>query len=326
MKIYKSDNIDNILVTMLEECKSKIESNSCISSATTGINASNVVNLGRGYIELTDIRNNIVLNKRRKNNKLALLIEALWVLTGDSHLPKILTDLVPRMSTFSDYGTQEWRGAYGPRLMTEGSLEHALLQLRMDKNTRKAVSLIGDIRRDSITGYMDDIGTVFTKDNVCNLALLFEVEDGKLNSTVLNRSNDILFGLTNVNVVEFTVIQMIMAEMINVDYGNYCVFTNNHHLYLNSVSQSNIQDIIDHYEAPIGPCMFSSGFRDIVSWRSVNLEARHIMSAISNLFDYADTTAEKCLNDLTLKYKVGSFVSVLLMMCSDKYKAQKLDK
>lgn len=225
--IVVAESANDLLIQLIH----KVDESNMTSQSSTGANVSPVTNLGKMIIEVTDPFDCVVTLAERKNNILGILGEVLWVLSGRQELPEYLTKLIPNLLTFSDDG-YSWRGAYSHRLFNgNNQLEHALTQLRLDINTRKSVAMIADPSKDSISGYMTEVGTLFTKDNICNLGLLFEVIDNKLNLTVLNRSNDIVWGLTNVNITEFCIIQMIMAKMIGVEVGSYFTFSNNVHIY-----------------------------------------------------------------------------------------------
>lgn len=59
-----------------------------------------------------------------------------------------------------------------------------------------------------------------TKDEICTIALVFELRDGKLDCTGIMRSNDIWFG-TPYDVVFFTELQKHIANELGVGYGKY---------------------------------------------------------------------------------------------------------
>ena len=78
--------------------------------------------------------------------------------------------------------------------------------------------------------FLDHI-SVATKDRPCNDLLMFKIRDGKLNLTVINRSNDITLGLFNVNIIQFTTIQQAMAHLLGVDLGVYRHVSDSFHMY-----------------------------------------------------------------------------------------------
>jgi hypothetical protein len=79
------------------------------------------------------------------------------------------------------------------------------------------------------------------KDLPCNTNIYFRVTDGKLNMTVCNRSNDLVWGMLGANVVHMTLLQEFIAAAAGLDLGNYTVMTNNLHLY---TKMPNIENIL----------------------------------------------------------------------------------
>ena len=108
----------------------------------------------------------------------------------------------------------------------------------------------------------------------CNNLLYFSMFDKKLELTVVNRSNDVLFGAYSINLPEFTFIQEIVAEYLNAQQktylneedgsierpepivaGDYIVFSNNYHSYRasnqkqagNDTAQKQFEAVLEYY-------------------------------------------------------------------------------
>lgn len=80
---------------------------------------------------------------------------------------------------------------------------------------------------------MDDLHKAMNggKDVPCNTHAYFQVQDGRLNMTVCNRSNDVVWGTYGANAVHFSILQEYVASMVGVGMGTYVQFSNNYHLY-----------------------------------------------------------------------------------------------
>jgi hypothetical protein len=65
----------------------------------------------------------------------------------------------------------------------------------------------------------------------CNLCVLFAIENEKLEMTVINRSNDMIWGMLGANVVHFSMMHEWMANAIKREMGPYHQITNNLHVY-----------------------------------------------------------------------------------------------
>lgn len=69
-----------------------------------------------------------------------------------------------------------------------------------------------------------------TKDEICTIALVFELRGGKLDCTGIMRSNDVWLG-TPYDVVFFTELQKHIANKLGVGYGKYTHFAVSLHAY-----------------------------------------------------------------------------------------------
>ncbi|YP_009966933.1 thymidylate synthase [Salmonella phage Se-J] len=194
-------------------------------------------------ITVSNIRDRWLSVEGRNSSAIAAIGETFWVLAGRNDL-KFLSRVLPRAANFSDDGLT-WRAAYGPRLYAHGQLQSVINRLRKNINTRQAYLTIYDPSLDSDVGLAKHNGSneAKTKDMVCNLALLFAVVEGRLNLTVINRSQDVLWGMSSINFIEFSILQEVIAQVLDVDVGQYKLFSNNLHYYNNEVSQKQLGKI-----------------------------------------------------------------------------------
>jgi thymidylate synthase len=65
----------------------------------------------------------------------------------------------------------------------------------------------------------------------CNTHAYFALRDGRLDMTVCNRSNDLIWGMLGANAVHFSFLIEYLAACIGVEVGVYNQFTNNLHAY-----------------------------------------------------------------------------------------------
>jgi hypothetical protein len=70
-----------------------------------------------------------------------------------------------------------------------------------------------------------------SKDLPCNTQLYFRVVDNKLTMTILNRSNDLVWGMLGANIVHMSILQEYIAGCTDFDIGPMYQFTNNLHVY-----------------------------------------------------------------------------------------------
>jgi len=169
----------------------------------------------------------VLFYKERDANPFFHLMESLWMLAGRNDTAYV-TDYVKSMIDFSD-DLLTFNGAYGYRWIHHfdvNQLAVVIKRLRNDPEDRRCVVGMWDPRHD-----LD----LVTKDQPCNTHIYFKIRRGKLNMTVCNRSNDMIWGAYGANAVHFSVLQEYMAAMIGVDVGVYNQVSDSLHVYDNDL-------------------------------------------------------------------------------------------
>lgn len=208
-------------------------------------------------------RERVLFDANRDCNPFFHFMESLWIIGGRNDVAW-LQQWLKAIDRFSDNGTT-FHGAYGARLRKGGQFEDVMHRLATEENTTRAVLEIYDADIDS--GYQG-------KDMPCNCTIFLGVHDNKLNMTVANRSNDMIWGAYGANVVQFSMLQEYMAGHLGCDVGWYIQMSNNAHLYpdheVTERCLSFNNGITDHYsgtdfdELPVRP--FPFGMHDPSAW------------------------------------------------------------
>lgn len=178
----------------------------------------------------------------RANSISAQIIESLMVLSGNPDL-NVLSKFLPRAYDYSDDG-EIWRANYGTRLrgnwakcnpffnhpdcieFEQDQLKRVINQLREDKSTRQAFV--------SISNSWVDFGlrAQGTKDLPCTMTLTFGLNHlGKLELSTYMRSNDFIFGFSGVNYFIFTLLQELVAKILDLELGAYVHNAVSFHVY-----------------------------------------------------------------------------------------------
>jgi len=166
----------------------------------------------------------VLVNKDRNANPFFHFFEALWILAGRKDV-KFLTEFNKRMANFSDDGVT-FNAPYGSRMRTvcgTDQIHTAICILKKKPESRQVVLQIWD---------KFDLENETTKDKPCNLCVLFRIRQGRLDITVYNRSNDMLWGAYGANVVQFSMLQEYVAASVNIPMGTYTQVSNSFHVYL----------------------------------------------------------------------------------------------
>ena len=188
-------------------------------------------------VTYTQPTNRVLLYPNRNANPFFHLYESLWMLAGRRDV-KPLTRYVTRMKEYSDDG-EVLNGAYGYRWRkaenhdyTQGGwgnpevdqLQILTDHLKTQPDSRRAVLQMWNVE--------DDLLRIEnSKDVCCNLSILFSRDSDKLNMTVFNRSNDLIWGMLGANYVHFTMLQEHIAHRLDLQAGVYHHITNNLHVY-----------------------------------------------------------------------------------------------
>jgi hypothetical protein len=152
-------------------------------------------------------------------------MESLWMLAGRNDLAYV-EQYNKRMREYSDNGV-DLHGAYGYRWINHfdfDQIDSIIKRLKASPNDRRSVLQMWDpkidLNRDGV-------------DVPCNTVIYFKVRDGKLNMTVGNRSNDVIWGTFGANVVHMSMLQEYVARSLGVSVGTYYQVSDSFHVYTN---------------------------------------------------------------------------------------------
>jgi thymidylate synthase len=182
----------------------------------------------------------VLLNVARDANPFFHLYESLWMLTGRNDIAP-LCYYNSRYQEFSDDGKTA-NGAYGYRWRNAKVYDHSPIEavdqldilinhLKDKMASRRAVLQMWNVE--------DDLLKIDTsKDVCCNLSVCFSLHPElgdfyqRLDMTVFNRSNDLIWGMLGANVVHFSILQEYIAARLGAKVGVYNQITNNLHVYV----------------------------------------------------------------------------------------------
>lgn len=155
------------------------------------------------------------------------MAEVIWMLSGSRDLGAIAA-WNSRMRNYSDNGST-LHGAYGHRIRRHfgfDQLHKAYLALRHNPNSRQVIIQIYDTVHDFPSSH----GEPVSKDIPCNLMIHALVREEKLHFTVMQRSNDLIWG-TPYNFIQFTSIQEVLAGLLGIDVGDHVRVADSLHIY-----------------------------------------------------------------------------------------------
>ena len=210
----------------------------------------------------------VLFYPERDANPIFHFMESLWMLAGRNDVDWI-QKYNKRMSEYSDDG-KILQGAYGHRWryhfndvyknypdekleqakynktgkwahlfstpffpdmwMPNDQIGHIIHRLRTYPNDRRCVLTMWDPKTDLTRGNN-------SKDLPCNTHIYFSIRNNKLNMTVCNRSNDMIWGALGANAVHMSYLLEYIAWKVDVEVGTYTQFTNNLHAYVDTLDK-----------------------------------------------------------------------------------------
>jgi thymidylate synthase len=199
-------------------------------------------------VEFTHPRNRVLYSAARDANPFFHVMEgACWFLEGanDIAFPVYFNK---NFGQYSDDGKTLW-DCYGwrwRRFFGWDQLDEIIAELKTKPTSRQCVLAMWNAAP-TIDAHNDDfyVATHGGKAVPCNTHCYLAIRNGRLNLTVCNRSNDLIFGMLGANAVHMSFLLEYIAMRVGVPMGSYFQFTNNMHVYLDVFSREKLQKIAD---------------------------------------------------------------------------------
>ena len=182
---------------------------------------------------IADPMDNHIINKERNWKLKYAEAEWQWYLSGDNNIAKLgeiygkVPEIWKRMAdkygeVNSNYGWQWQRSAVGKPF--DNQLEYIIKKLKKEKDTRQAAISIYDCKE----------WDLYEHDTPCTYAVQFTILNGRLDMSVVMRSNDLWYGFCNDQYC-FSMLQKMVANKLKIEIGTYYHFVHNMHLYNNKI-------------------------------------------------------------------------------------------
>lgn len=206
-------------------------------------------------IEVDDPRQRWVVSRRPGVNPAFSIADALWILAG-SNDAEVMNFWFPGLPKFAGHGPT-YPGAYGYRLRKHfgvDQVKRACEALASDPKSRQVVLQYWDVLADLPLAN----GVPRSEDVPCNVMSMLKVRDGRLEWTQVLRSNDLYRGLPN-NLVQFTLLQEVMAGWLGLELGRYHQWSDSLHIYADAQEEFSCgipvaeERNTDSLALPIGP-------------------------------------------------------------------------
>jgi len=175
---------------------------------------------------MTDPKDRKIINRERKWNEEYAEAEWDWYLTGDPNIGALgdIYGKVPEIWKRMADGQGLVNSNYGYQWERNDQLERVIKLLKDKPDTRQACISIYDGKEMSEYHY----------DTPCTYAIQFTIVNGRLDMCVTMRSNDLWYGFCN-DQYQFSKLQEMVSNRLNIETGVYYHFAHNMHLYNNKI-------------------------------------------------------------------------------------------
>ena len=171
---------------------------------------------------ITDPKDRKIINRERKWNEDYAEAEWQWYLSGD-----------PKVSTLGDiYGKipEIWKRMADHNGKVNSNYGYQWERNRQLDNVVELLSEEPETRQACISIYDGKEWGEYAFDTPCTYAIQFTIVNNRLDMCVTMRSNDLWYGFCN-DQYQFSKLQEMVSERLEIDTGVYYHFAHNMHLY-----------------------------------------------------------------------------------------------
>ena len=189
-----------------------------------------------GYQMRFDLSKGFPLLTTKKLHLRSIIHELLWFLSGDTNISYLKENGVSIWDDWADengdlgpvYGYQ-WRSWQTPDGRHIDQIKNLVEQLKNNPDSRRHI----------ITAWnpadVDDMALP-----PCHCLFQFYIADGKLSCQLYQRSADIFLGVP-FNIASYALLTMMLAQVLELEQGDFVHTLGDAHLYLNHLEQAQIQ-------------------------------------------------------------------------------------
>lgn len=205
-----------------------VMANGCEKSDRTGTGTRSVF----GYQMRFDLSRGFPLLTTKKLHLRSIIHELLWFLKGETNIAYLKENGVKIWDEWADedgnlgpvYGAQ-WRSWTGADNRAVDQISEAVRQIRETPDSRRIIVSAWNVA---------EIKTMALPP--CHAFFQFYVADGRLSCQLYQRSADIFLGVP-FNIASYSLLTMMMAQVTDLEYGDFVHTLGDAHLYSNHYEQ-----------------------------------------------------------------------------------------
>ena len=198
-----------------------------------------------GYQMRFDLAEGFPMVTTKKLHLKSIIYELLWFLNGDTNVKYLQENGVRIWNAWADedgelgpvYGKQ-WRSWAKPNGETVDQIERVVDLIKNNPDSRRILVNAWNV------GELEDMALT-----PCHCLFQFYVADGKLSCQLYQRSADTFLGVP-FNIASYALLTMMLAEVCDLEYGEFVHTFGDVHLYTNHLEQAELQLTRDFRDLP----------------------------------------------------------------------------
>ncbi len=218
-----------------------------------------------GYQMRFDLQKGFPMVTTKKLHLKSIIYELLWFLNGDTNIKYLNDHGVSIWNEWADekgelgpvYGKQ-WRSWEGADGTVTDQISDLIQQIKKNPDSRRLIISAWNVADLPKMALMP-----------CHTLFQFYVADGKLSCQLYQRSADVFLGVP-FNIASYALLTMMIAQVCDLQYGDFVHSFGDAHLYNNHIEQAKLQLSRTPYDLPtmkLNPSVkdiFSFQFEDFI--------------------------------------------------------------
>jgi thymidylate synthase len=202
-----------------------------------------------GYQMRFDLAEGFPCVTTKKLHLRSIIHELLWFLQGDTNVAYLNDNGVTIWDDWADedgnlgpvYGAQ-WRDWIAPDGRHIDQVEQLLNDLRNRPDSRRHIISAWNpaVLPDETRSPQDNARAGLQALPPCHMMFQFHVANGKLSCQMYQRSADVFLGVP-FNIASYALLTMMMAQVLDLEPGDFIITFGDVHIYLNHLEQVNTQ-------------------------------------------------------------------------------------
>ncbi|MEY3539359.1 MAG: hypothetical protein RL188_776 [Bacteroidota bacterium] len=213
-----------------------------------------------GYQMRFNLADGFPLVTTKKLHLKSIIHELLWFLKGDTNIQYLKDNGVRIWDEWADengdlgpvYGKQ-WRSWEAPNGVVIDQISDLIQQIKKTPDSRRLIVSawnVGDLSKMALMP--------------CHNMFQFYVADGKLSCQLYQRSADVFLGVP-FNIASYALLTMMIAQVCDLEYGDFVHSFGDVHLYNNHVEQAQLQ--LSRAPFPLPTMKINPAVKDIFDFK-----------------------------------------------------------